>query len=111
MTIVHEKLKYIVSSNSTIEEAWSIIEDNKHRSVIVVANEKVVGTLSDGDIRKAMLAKRLLSTPVREVMNLNFTSVTEDRIADAEQLFREKNIFLIPVVDKDMKLIDIIVKS
>ena len=61
MALDKEKIKYIVGSDSTIEEAWSIIENNQHRSVIVIENEKVVGTLSDGDLRKAMLSRRLLS--------------------------------------------------
>ena len=55
------KLKYITESDSTIEEAWTKIEVNMHRSVIIVDNGKVVGTLSDGDLRKAMLARRLLA--------------------------------------------------
>ena len=102
--------KYIVNADSTIEEAWSVIEENRHRSVIVVDNDKVVGSLSDGDIRKAILGKRLFSTPVHLVMNVNFTYVEKNEIAECEQLFRKKDIFLIPVVDDEMKLLDIIVE-
>lgn len=108
MDLNENKLKYVVSSDSTIEEAWSVIEENRYRSVIVVEGEKVVGTLSDGDIRKAILSKRLLSAPISEIMNVNFTSLTKDNKGKGEKIFREKDIFLIPVVDKNLKLIDIV---
>lgn len=110
MEIAAEKQKYMASADSTVEEAWSIIEMNSQRSVIVVEGSKVVGTLSDGDIRKAMLLKRLLITPVREVMNLSFVSIKENEKKNAGNIFRKKNIFLLPVVDAEMNLLDILVR-
>jgi len=105
-----EKLNYIASPDDTIEEAWTRIESNRHRSLIIVENKKVVGTLSDGDLRKAMLAKRLLSTPVQEVMNMNFTSIGEDKKKIAKRILQEKDVFLLPVVDDEFNLIDIIIR-
>lgn len=105
-----EKQNYIASPGDTIEEAWTKIESNRHRSLIIVDSKKVVGTLSDGDLRKAMLAKRLLSTPIQEVMNINFISIGEDKREDANKIFQETDIFLLPVVDDDFNLIDIIMK-
>ncbi len=102
--------KYIVDADSTIEDAWTKIESNRHRSVIVVKGNKIVGTLSDGDLRKAMLSKRLLSTPVRDIMNINFVSVKEDERDRAEEILKSHDIFLIPIVDEDLNLRDIIIK-
>ena len=110
MNIDISKLDYIASVEDTIEEAWTKIEANKHRSVVVVDGDKLVGTLSDGDLRKAMLKHRLMSTPVSEVMNVNFLSLKEDERGRAEELFREHDIFLIPLVDNDLKLVDILVR-
>lgn len=103
-------LKYVVGVESTIEEAWSKIEENNHRSVIVVRGKKVVGALSDGDLRKAMLAKRLLTAPVRDVMNVNFFSISPAQRGKAKELFEKKNIFLIPVVDEKLNLLDVIAR-
>ena len=110
MDLEQNKLKYIVDSKSTIEEAWSVININDHRSVIVVDGNKVVGTLSDGDIRKAMLSKRLFSTPIWEVMNTNFKYITGEKKKEGLNILEKKNIFLLPVVDDEMTLIDIIAK-
>ena len=110
MNIEVSKLDYIASADDTIEEAWTKIESNKHRSVIVVEDDKLVGTLSDGDLRKAMLKHRLMSTPIREVMNVNFTSLSEEERGRAEEIFTQRDIFLIPIVDMNLKLIDIVVR-
>lgn len=110
MCLPMEKEQYVTQDDSSIEEAWSKIEINRHRSIIIIKKNKVVGTLSDGDIRKAILLKRLLSTPVKEIMNVNFISISKNEINKTGEIFKEKNIFLLPVVDEKMHLIDIVVK-
>jgi len=110
MNLDQNKLKYIVDSKSTIEDAWSVININDHRSVIVVDGVKVVGTLSDGDLRQAILSKRIFSTPVWEVMNTNFIYITGEKKKEGLNILEKKNIFLLPVVDDEMTLIDIIAK-
>lgn len=101
---------YLAFPDDTIEEAWSKIESNRHRSLIIVDGSKIVGTLSDGDLRKAMLSRRLLSTPVKELMNVNFIFVFANERRRAKDIFREKDIFLIPVVDDRFNLLDIIMR-
>ena len=110
MNLDQNKLKYIVDSKSTIEDAWSVININDHRSVIVVDGVKVVGTLSDGDLRQAILSKRIFSTPVWEVMNTDFKYITGEKKKEGLNILEKKNIFLLPVVDDEMTLIDIIAK-
>ena len=104
-------LQYLIEPDNTIEEAWGKIALNQKRTLIVIEEGKVVGSLSDGDMRRAILAKRLLSTPIREVMNVNFVSLTENTRGKASEFFMEKGIFLIPVVDEDMNLQDLIIRQ
>ncbi len=110
MNLDQNKLKYIVDSKSTIEDAWRVLHINDHRSVLVVDGDKVVGTLSDGDLRQAILSKRLFSTPVWEVMNTNFMYISGEKKKEGLNILEKKNIFLLPVVDDEMTLIDIIAK-
>jgi CBS domain-containing protein len=101
--------RYTVSDDATLEEALAVIESNEHRCVVVLDGEgRAVGTLSDGDIRKALLGRRLLSTPVREVMNLNFVWVAPDETAKAPELFKRHRIFIIPVLGPGNKLLDVL---
>lgn len=97
---------YVVDQHEPIETAMALIEQNQHRSAIVVNERKiVVGTLSDGDIRKAMLDHRLLSTPVHQVMNTNFIAIRLGEVDKAPGIFEREHIFLIPVVDDKGRLL------
>lgn len=100
--------RYVVQAHETLEAAMLLIEENRHRSVIVVdAAGVVVGTLSDGDARKAILDRRLLSTPVEHVMNTNFVALGPDERGRAREFFDRDHLFLVPVVEGDGKLVDI----
>lgn len=103
-----DKNEYIINKDNTIYEALVKIEKNKHRSLIVVDdNNKVVGTLSDGDIRKGLINHILLEAPVNKVMNLNFKMVFQDQLEEISKIFQTYNIFILPVVDSDMNLVDL----
>ena len=86
----------------------ALIEENRHRSVVVIdAANVVVGTLSDGDARKAILDHRLLSTPVSQVMNTNFIAVGPNERGQAAALLEQAHIFLVPVIDREGRLVDV----
>ena len=97
---------YLVRQDDTLEAALMAIEANNHRSVIVVDQRRVVvGTLSDGDIRKLLLQHRLLSTPVHQVMNTNFVALRPSQERRAGTLFTQHPyLLLIPVVDERGRL-------
>ena len=104
-----DKRKYVVESSASLRDALALIEENRHRSLVVVSERgAVVGTLSDGDARKAMLKGRLLVTPVSDVMNTNFIALRDGERAKAKDIFQKTHIFLIPVIDEKATLVDVI---
>lgn len=106
------KNKFTICENMTIRDALLKIDFNQQRSLIVVDRDqkKVVGTLSDGDIRKGLLNNILIDTEVKKVMNLDFIYILKDETVDCDKLLDEKNIFLLPIIDKDFNLYDIHIK-
>lgn len=101
--------KYTVNENLSLKYAMMLIEKNQHRSLIVINdNNLVVGTMSDGDLRKAILSGRLLITKIKDIMNLNFIFLSEYDTTRAKKIFDEMHIFLIPVLNEEGKLVDII---
>ena len=102
---------YIIEFNASIYEALVKIEKNKHRSLIVVDNlNRVVGTVSDGDIRKGLINRILLEASVSKVMNLNYKKIFDDEEVDLDAFFDENNIFIVPIVDTEMNFMDLKVK-
>lgn len=102
-------LKYTISEDLSIMDAMSLIEENEHRSLIVLGEGNiVVGTISDGDIRKALLRGEILSTKIRDVMNLNFIFLKEKNNEEAKKIFDRNHIFIIPIMDDENRIIDIV---
>jgi CBS domain-containing protein len=99
---------YTVPHTATIREAMERIEVNKHRVVVVVDDEgRVVGTLSDGDVRRAFLHDVLPIAPVTRVMQLNPHVTTESDSARRHEIIRAERVTVLPVVTDDNRLVDV----
>lgn len=103
---------YTISPDAITYDAIVKIEENKYGSILVVDNNKVLGTISDGDIRKLLINHNMLTVPTRYVMNQNYTYVLEGKENDAQEIF-EKSFYirLIPVINEDGELKDIIKRT
>ncbi len=97
--------KKFLHLNSTIREAISLIENSKNFIVPVLSKEhKLIGIISDGDIRRALLKGFKLTDKAKNAMKkdpiLAFTSSSEEEIVN---IMKENNVAAIPVVDKNHK--------
>ena len=95
--------KYIISSEATILRALSALNDIGHAAqtlFVVDSNNKMVGTLTDGDIRRSLINGKPISTPVSDVMHKDFQFITQSNL-DVRRLktLRKKDILFIPILD------------
>ena len=109
---MNELEKYCIPQTATIREALSRINALSGKAqMLFVLNElqHVVGALSDGDIRRGLIAGHGLAEPVEQIMFRNFRFLREDNM-DIEQLreFRELKLPVVPVLDNEGRLTDII---
>jgi len=99
---------FTVSITDTIHTAMEKITRNRHRAVIVLDGGCVVGTVSDGDLRRAFLHDVLPIAPVAKIMNVNCRTTTErDPKRQREIILREK-VTVLPVVDEAHTLVDVV---
>lgn len=106
MSIV-QKIKLTV--NSTIREALQIIDIGAVKFAIVVdEDDKLIGTLTDGDIRRAILDEKTLEDSIESIYFKDPTVVnvsnTKEEIIN---LCRAKKIYQIPVVDNEGRVVSI----
>ena len=99
---------YIVSVTDSIRSAMEKIDANHHRVVVVIDGGKVVGTVSDGDIRRAFLHDVLDIAPVSRVMQLNPRVTMETDPEKRREAINRELVTLLPVVSDDNELIDIV---
>ena len=98
---------YTVSSTDTVRTAMQKITANKHRAVVVIDGGRVVGTVSDGDIRRALLKDVLPMAPVEQIMNLNCVMTTERDPGKVAELMRRHRVTVMPVVTASKELVDV----
>ena len=103
-----EKIK--LSPNSTIKEALKIIDSGAVKIALVVdENDKLLGTITDGDIRRAILKGKNLEDGIEDIYFKNPITVSIDENKEnIINLCISKKIYQVPVVDKDGKIVKII---
>ena len=105
--------KYIINQEQTLLEALDRINKLVTGPLVlfVVDNDDhMVGTLTDGDSRRALVAGASVKDPVEKVMNRRFQSLTEGVNYDVHHLHDQKQMkmHLVPVLDREHHIIDII---
>ncbi|PIR66406.1 MAG: hypothetical protein COU51_03950 [Parcubacteria group bacterium CG10_big_fil_rev_8_21_14_0_10_36_14] len=104
----------VISETANIMEAMEAINSNqKGAAFIVDSNDTLLGVVSDGDIRRALLQGAILISPIVKIMNINCISI--DRDGDAllvEQVFvANPQITILPDIDQSRKLKNIYYKD
>lgn len=97
---------YTTSIGTSVEACLEKIEINNSGTIVVLKNKMVVGTVTDGDIRKLLINKRSLIAPVQIVMNQDYKWCRNR--AGCEKIFEEfPHIKLIPVLTESRNLLEI----
>lgn len=105
------KDKYKISSSSTILQALIALNEIGHalQTLFVVdENDKMVGTLTDGDIRRSLIAGNPVDAPVISVMHTEFQSIKEAEW-DVRKLksLRKLNILFVPILDEERHIVGV----
>lgn len=99
---------YTVPHTASVRDAMERIDANKHRVVIVIDEEsRVVGTVSDGDLRRAFMHDVLPIAPVTRIMQLNPHVTTETDAARRHEIIRTEKVTVLPVVTDDNRLVGV----
>ncbi|TGL59744.1 CBS domain-containing protein [Leptospira ognonensis] len=103
---------YLVNFDSTIEKTLAKIDLNHLGfSLVQDQNLKIIGLVTDGDIRRNLLNGKSLSTPILECMNREFIWAPSQ--APREHLLKmlDSRIQFIPILDENHKLVGVVTKD
>jgi dTDP-glucose pyrophosphorylase len=97
----------LLSSASSIEDAIKVLSDASLKIVLVTDSTlRLMGTITDGDIRRGLLRGLTLSSPISEVINLKPIVVPKTFTREVvKKMMSANRIFQIPIVDEDLKLV------
>lgn len=105
--------KYIIHQNQSLLEALTQINALQQGPLVLFVlddEERMVGTLTDGDARRALIAGANVQAKAGAVMHTSFNFIREGEGNIVAQLHRQRELHmkLVPILDQNNKISDII---
>lgn len=100
----------IIDSHRPLGDALKKIKSNGKGCVIVLNKNKLFGTCSDGDIRNALLKNIKITEKVGKISNYNPKKIIDNKeLKKKLPYFKKLKLKLVPLVDKENFLKDIVI--
>lgn len=101
--------KYIIPSCATLNDALIALNNlsgDVLTLLVVDQTGKMLGTLTDGDVRRNLIVSKDLQTSIAEAMNVHFKYATQNH-TDVRFIhdMREAGVILLPVLDENKKIV------
>lgn len=104
---------HIISKDITLLEALSYINAAAPDPLVLFVldeDKRMVGTLTDGDSRRALIAGASVNNKVEKIMHRDFNYMKVENIDDVKEIKRQKELKmkLVPVLDDEKQIVEII---
>lgn len=104
---------HIISKDIVLIDALARINEVAPEPLVLFVldeNKRMVGTLTDGDSRRALIAGASVTDKVEKIMHRNFNFMKVEAINDVNEIKRQRELKmrLVPVLDKEMHIVEII---
>lgn len=103
--------KTLIGPDETIRNTLLVIDHEAFRAAFIVGGgRKLLGMVTDGDIRRGLLRGIGLDSPVEEVMNRQPAIFTKEEASPERirTLLESRRLLHVPVVDEEGVLIDVV---
>lgn len=104
--------QYIIQQTDSIRSALvalNLITSDTQSLLVIDDDQKLVGTLTDGDIRRGLITGSELLDAVSTIMHKDFKYILESEFDVAKlKAFRDRQIHFIPVLDNDRHLVEVV---
>tara|TARA_B100000315_G_scaffold254574_1_gene295917 strand:- start:369 stop:1421 length:1053 start_codon:yes stop_codon:yes gene_type:complete len=103
-----------IKSDITIRQAMKFLDKAAEKCLLVVdENNKLLGTITDGDLRRDILSGTEFSKDISTTYNTKPTILFQGKynMEEAKQLLRDLKIDLIPIVDEKYLVLDYVTLS
>lgn len=103
---------HIINKNDTLLDALKKINTLYPEPLVLFViddDKRMVGTLTDGDSRRAMIAGASVNEKAENVMHRDFNYMRDDEVNFVQELRHQKelNMKLVPILDKQRHIVDI----
>lgn len=104
---------HLINKDKTLLEALSQINDLAPEPLVLFVvdeEQRMVGTLTDGDSRRALIAGASVNDKAKKIMHRDFNYMRVDDINNVMELRHQKEMQmkLVPILDDEKHIVDII---
>ncbi len=98
-----------ITTKITIKESMRKLTKTGERCLLVVDNNFLLGTLTDGDLRKAILSGKSPQSSIIDIFNSNPFSLVKGQysLEQAKGIFIENKLSIIPILSESGKVVDV----
>ena len=107
---VNKLEKYIVNGKCNLLDALSYMEKYSIKYMLVAdESKKIIGTMTDGDIRRSIIHNHILTEPVEDVCNKNFKFIYNSAsFKEIIHIFKERKYGFLPILNDQGHLVNLI---
>lgn len=104
---------HIISKDKTLLDALKQLNTMHPEPLVLFVldeDQRMVGTLTDGDSRRALIAGASVNDKAEKVMHRDFNYMNADDIHNVEEIRHQKELLmkLVPILDNEKHVVDII---
>lgn len=98
----------LIDEECTIYDAMELLNKSGQRILFILNNNKLVASLTDGDIRRGILKEKKINESVKAVANYSPIYLYKEQIDKAEVIIEKEKIDALPVLNENHEILEII---
>lgn len=102
----------LIHKNKNLVEGLQCLNElrNLSRLILFVVddNEKVIGSVTDGDIRRSIIAEQNLQKTLGEIANPDFKRLYQKDTYQSFEKYRKSDIKILPILNQEGKMVNLI---
>ena len=102
----------LIHKNKNLVEGLQCLNElrNLSRLILFVVddNEKVIGSVTDGDIRRSIISEQNLQKTLGEIANPDFKRLYQKDTYQSFEKYRKSDIKILPILNQEGKMVDLI---
>lgn len=105
--------QYLIKGSSSIIDALKKLDKIKVGPMVLFVineNEQMIGTLTDGDVRRALIAGFSINEEIRKIIRpkFNYLRANDEQVVESLRVQKDLNMSLVPVLDNGNHIVEII---
>lgn len=101
----------LIQDTATIREAIERLEKVRCKIVYVVHNQKLKGSISDGDARRFLLYDGDISKSIKYIANFMPRFFYENQIEEATEFLKKNEFFSVPILNYNQEIVSVYFKN